>query len=54
MEAKQNKYRFLVVKPEGIRPHLEDLRVDGRMMLKSILQKYDGGLGVERDSSGTG
>jgi len=37
MEEKQNTYRFLVGKPEGIRPHLEDLNVDGEIMLKSIL-----------------
>jgi hypothetical protein len=39
MEEKQNKYRFLVGKPEGFRPHLEDLSVDGRITLKSMLQK---------------
>jgi len=40
-EEKQNTYKFLAGKPEGIRPHLEELSVDGRIMLKPVLQKYD-------------
>jgi len=38
-EEKQNTYRFLAGKPEGIRPHLADLSVDVRIMFKTVLQK---------------
>jgi len=33
MEEKQNTKKFPAGKPEGIRPHLGDLRVDGRIIV---------------------
>jgi hypothetical protein len=41
--ALRGEYRVLVGRPdEKIRYHLEDLGVDGRIMLKLILKKWDG------------
>jgi hypothetical protein len=42
-EGNGSKYRVLVGKPEGRRP-LEDSDMDGRAVLKSISQKYNGGV----------
>jgi hypothetical protein len=42
MEESGGAYRALVGKSEGRRP-LEDLGVDGWIILKWILQKWDGG-----------
>ena len=38
----RDAYRVLVGKPEG-RNHLKDPDVDGRIILQSILEKWDGG-----------
>ena len=37
-------YRYLVGKPEGKRPHLEDPGVDGRIILRCIFRKWDVGV----------
>ena len=42
MREKRGTYRVLVGKPEG-RNHLEETFVDGRIILKWILEKWDGG-----------
>jgi hypothetical protein len=34
--------------------HLEDLGLDGKIVLKWILEKWDGGLGLDRSVSGQG
>jgi hypothetical protein len=39
-------YRILVGRPEG-RSHLEDPGVEGRITLKCIFKKWDGGHGVD-------
>jgi hypothetical protein len=39
----RGEYRVLVRKPEG-RNHLEDAGIDGRIILKYILENLDGGL----------
>jgi hypothetical protein len=46
-----NAYNILVAKPEG-KNHSEDLSVDGRKIIKSILRKM--GRGCELDSTGSG
>jgi hypothetical protein len=38
-----NAYKLLVRTPEG-KIHLEDLGVDGRIILKRVLEKYGGGI----------
>jgi hypothetical protein len=43
MEESRDTYTVLVGKPEG-RRHLEDLGVDGRMILKWMFEKWDGGM----------
>ena len=43
MEESRDAYTVLVGKPEG-RRHLEELGVDGRMILKWIFEKWDGGM----------
>jgi hypothetical protein len=43
MEEKRGAYRILVGKPEGIRP-LERPRIDGRIILRLIFAKWDGGM----------
>ena len=45
--------RVLVGKPEG-KNHLEDPGVDGRIILKCILEKWDRGPGLDRSGSGQG
>jgi hypothetical protein len=42
MGERRGAYRVLVAKPEG-RNHLEDPGIDGRIILKRILEKRDGG-----------
>jgi hypothetical protein len=42
MEERRGAYRILVVRPEE-RSHLEVLGVDGRILLKAILQKWGAG-----------
>jgi hypothetical protein len=39
----RGEYRTLVGRPEG-RNHLEDPGVDGRIILKLIFKKWDGGM----------
>jgi hypothetical protein len=46
-------YRILVGRPEG-RNHLEDRGVDGRIILKWIFKKWDGGHGLDSYGSGQG
>jgi hypothetical protein len=41
MRERRDEYRVLVGKPEG-RNHLEDPGVDWRIILKWILEKWDG------------
>jgi hypothetical protein len=42
MGERRGAYRVLVGKSEGRRPHFEGPSVDGRIMLKWILEKLDG------------
>jgi hypothetical protein len=51
MVERRGAYRDLVGKPEG-RNHLEDPGVDGRIILKWVFEKWDGGHGL--DQSGLG
>jgi hypothetical protein len=44
MGERRGSYRALVGKPEE-RNHLKDPGVDGRIILKWILQQWDGGTG---------
>jgi hypothetical protein len=43
MGERRGASRVLVGKPEGKRP-LEDLGIDGRVILKWIFKKWDGGM----------
>jgi hypothetical protein len=41
---KRDVHKIIVGKPEG-RNHLEDPGVDGRIILKWVFEKWDGGMG---------
>jgi hypothetical protein len=51
MGESKGAYRILVGKPEG-RKTLGRPGVDGRIILKRILEKWDGGHGLDRSGSG--
>jgi len=42
----QRGYMVLVRKPEG-KNHLEDPDIDGKIILKRIFRKWDGGRGLD-------
>jgi hypothetical protein len=47
MGERRGAYRVLVVKPEGSN-HLKDPGVDGRIILKWSIGKWNGGHGLDR------
>jgi hypothetical protein len=51
MGERRGAYRALVGKPEG-RNHLEDPGVDGRIILKWIFERLDGGHGLDQSGAG--
>jgi hypothetical protein len=51
MVERRCAYRALVGKPEGRRP-LKGPGVDGRIILKWIFERLDGGHGLDRSDSG--
>jgi len=44
--GERGSYRVLVGKPEG-KNHLEDTGVDGRIILRWVFRKWDGGRGLD-------
>ena len=50
MGARSGAYRVLVGKPKG-RHHLKDSGIVGRIILKRILEKWDGVHGLDRSGS---
>ena len=46
MAERRGSYRILMGRLEG-RDHLEDPGIDGRIILKWILKKWDGGHGLD-------
>ena len=53
MSVIRGTQRVLVGRPEG-RNHLEDPGVDGRIILKCIFERLDGGNGLDLYGSGQG
>jgi hypothetical protein len=53
MGERRGAYSALVGKPEG-RNHLEDPDVDGRIILKWIFERLDGGHRLDQSGSGYG
>jgi hypothetical protein len=51
MVERRDAYRVLVEKPE-VRNHFEDPGIDGRIILKLILQRVGWGHGLDRSGSG--
>jgi hypothetical protein len=51
MGERRGAFRALVGKPEG-RNHLEDPGVDGRIILKWIFERLDGGRRLDESGSG--
>jgi hypothetical protein len=43
----EEAYKVLVVKPEGGKNHLEDLGIDGKLIIKWMIKKWNGGHELE-------
>ena len=54
MGERKGVYKVMVGKPNGERGHLEDPSEDGRIILRWIFRKWDGGHVAHRFGSGQG